>query len=169
MYAADGGYGEGSGAATLMELWTALAPFVDRYNQSKSADQPFIVPFVIQIDNSYDEPAGPDVRTAVPQFLVPPNTVMVARGTESERTRQALQLGFNKPFPLATGVAYCDSRYAHFDLRAHPGPGATVGWTLSSVAFDDLVHQLRIPATDYDPLKQVTSWWQPQLGNCALT
>jgi hypothetical protein len=137
-YGVDGGYHEGSGAATALDLWQAIEPLVLEHNQSQTATQ--IVPLAIQIDNGYSEPAGPGVTPSQPQLLVPPMAFWAANAAASERTRQALRLVFEKPFPLS-GAAFC-RRYVHFNLQPHPGPEATVGWTLSDVSFDDMVSQI---------------------------
>jgi len=114
-----------------------------------------------KIDNGYDEPAGPTPAPMQNQFVVPIVTFGVAGGAASERTRQQLGLVFDKPFPLGPGrQTYCGLRYAHFDLRAHPGPEATVGWSLSSISFDDMFQQFRSSAGQL-PLRTVQSWFEP--------
>ena len=158
-YAVDGGYHEGSGAATAMDLWSAIAPLVYAHNAANAAG-PYIVPFAIQIDNGYDEAAGPSPAPVQNQFLVPLLTFGVAGGTASERTRQQLELVFDKPFPVGADRLACYStRYAHFDLHAHPGPEATVGWSLSNVSFDDMVQQFGSPQGQL-PTNTVRSWFE---------
>jgi hypothetical protein len=141
-YAVDGGYHEGSGAATALDVWDAVAPSVLEYNAAHPTG-PYVVPFAVQIDNGYDEPAGPSPVPAQNQFVVPLLTYPLASGRASERTRQQFGLVFERPFEVAAGpLRYCGARYAHFDLHPHPGPEATVGWSLSTPSFVDMVEQL---------------------------
>ena len=73
-YLVDGGYHEGSAAATVLELWNALAPLVDEHN-SDAAAPAFIIPFLMQIDNGYGEPAAPGTVPPTPRSSVPLVTV----------------------------------------------------------------------------------------------
>ena len=164
-YVVDGGYHEGSGAATILELWLALAPLVERYNDDPTAPA-VIVPFLIQIDNGYNEPSGPGLVPSQPQFLVPLATFGGSWGAGQERARQAAQLSFVKPYDLALHDGrncYIESRYAHFALRPRPGPAAPLGWSLSDLSLDDLVDQFLTPDAADGPLdKLVENWFKPE-------
>jgi hypothetical protein len=171
-YVVDGGYLDGTGASTLLGLWSALAPLIDDHNRDPLS-RAFIVPFVIQIDNGYAEPSGPGEAAFNPQLLAPPKAFLSAHQASQAVSRQGLQLIFSKPFtvqqpPTAasssgrTGdVALCGSgdRYALFSLHAHPGPQARVGWIFSNVALGDLIQQLTADDDNKAALDEVSRWF----------
>jgi hypothetical protein len=170
-FVVDGGYLDGSAAATAVELWDALAPMVMAYNDAPNPA--YIAPFFIQIDNGYGQPAGPGAVPAKPQALVPLLATKAAIDGRKAMARQAAQLSFSQPFRVrqldleAQGHPVC--RYANFALRAHPGAQAPLGWTLSSESFDDLVAQFEqantpppgslARAAPLTPLQQVDGWF----------
>jgi hypothetical protein len=147
-FVVDGGYLEGSGTATLVDLWQALEPLVADHNRDP-ASTACIVPFFVQIDNSYLEPAGPGDVKAPPALL----GLQEASANKHNRngyttaSRQAAQIAFRQPFGLegitawdASGEEITD-RFALFSPRAHPGSEAPLGWTLSHASFSDLFDQ----------------------------
>jgi hypothetical protein len=140
-FVVDGGYHEGSGMETAVDVWSVLAPQVADYN-ARASSPVTIVPMLLQIDNGYDEPVAPGVTPIQPQALVPPATYLATRGAVESRSRQEGQIMFSQPYGLPTALWFCGDRYAHFALRAHPGPSAPLGWVLSDVSFDDFVSQL---------------------------
>ena len=148
-FVVDGGYLEGSGTATVVDLWASLAPLVTEHNLSPTATA-CIVPFFFQIDNSYLEPAGPGDTHAPPPLIVLQELSARSqnRNGYSNSSRQAAQIAFGGPFRLGgveimgpDGVEITD-RYVRFSPVAHPGATAPLGWTLSEVAFQDLFDQL---------------------------
>lgn len=151
-FVVDGGYLEGSGAATALELWAGLAPLVAAHNADAAATA-CIVPFFIQIDNGYDEPAGPRATTEPPQPLVPFSTLRASRLGRTAAARQAAQLAFDRRFTeggVEVWVTAPDGtteplehRYAHFATLAHPGEKAPLGWILSQASFDDLIGEFQ--------------------------
>lgn len=162
-FVVDGGYHEGSGAASALELWLSLEPMIRDYNSDKDKKNPaLIVPFLIQIDNSYREAAGPQQIIPSPELMVPLATLGHAAAANHERARQTAELEFNRPF--AAGACSVKDRYARFALRPHPGPTASLGWTLSNVSFDELVSQLTSEA-DQQVRQQVRSWFS--LASCS--
>lgn len=176
-YIVDGGYLENSAAATAIDLWTALAPLIEDHNRDPLAPA-YIVPFFIQIDNGYADPAGPGAVPAQPQFVVPLATYGAVSSGRQAMARQAAELIFSKPLAIEA-LVYSDtadgsaerrgwiktlavsgcSRYAHFSLRAHPGTEAPLGWTLADESFRDLADQLTTNAsqTQFD---QVDNWFK---------
>lgn len=158
-FVVDGGYLENSGAATALELWAALAPYVEEHNRHPSS-RAYIVPFFLQISNGYGEPAGPGDVPARPEFGVPLSTFGAARNGREAMARQGAQLLFEKPFAFGSGVI-C-GRYARFALRAHPGPQAPLGWTLSGESFEDLVTQFGAARAALRPRERVENWFKDQ-------
>jgi hypothetical protein len=162
-YVVDGGYQENSGAATALELWTALAPLVERHNNNP-LEPATIVPLFIQVDNGYGEPAGPGAVADEPQFTVPLTTYSAAAGARHAMARQAAEIVFSQPYAIraknGTSAGVCIAeRYAHFSLRAHPGPQAPLGWTLSETSFRDLVDQFKTNEAGQQPLELVNDWF----------
>lgn len=148
-FVVDGGYLEGSGTATALDLWDGLAPLVTAHNLDPSAAA-CIVPFFFQIDNSYLEPAGPGDTQAPPAFIGLQELSATNRSRDGYTTasRQEAQIAFGKAFTLG-GVEIIDpdgveleDRYVRFSPVSHPGAAAPLGWTLSDAAFDDLFGQL---------------------------
>lgn len=162
-YIVDGGYLEGSGTSTILALWDALAPLVEAHNRDPAAPAA-IVPVLLQIDNGYSEPSAPGATEPPPQFVAPATTLGAARSGNEAVARQNAQLAFTRPFPTDDRGDDALVRYAYFPLRAHPGPRATLGWTLSPVAFDDLVDQYGLlnPCADTaSPAAVVDAWFAP--------
>lgn len=180
-YVVDGGYHEASAAATIADVWNAVAPLVEANNSDPNAPA-YIVPYMMQIDNGYSEPAGPSEVPYTPQLLVPLVTLRGASlAANQERARETAQVLFKHRFFVAerrerggqSRVCYFASgnRYALFALRPHPGPSAPLGWTLSGIAIDDLKYQLDHPLVsessgeqvENNPLKTVRQWNNPTL------
>jgi hypothetical protein len=147
-FVVDGGYLEGSGTATALAIWNGLAPMVVHHNQDPSATS-CIVPFFVQIDNSYLEPSGPG-DTKAPPGLVGLQEAIANKNNRNGFTvdaRQAAQVAFGQAFTLggitvrgSNGEELAD-RYARFSPVAHPGATAPLGWTLSEASFRDLFGQ----------------------------
>jgi hypothetical protein len=139
----DGGYLEGSGTGTLLSLWPALADLVNHYNARLDAPA-YIVPVLLQIDSGYTEPSAPGVASTL-EFLAPVTTLLAVRASNEALARQGAQVLFSDPFRVSTttpaGCVRYGGRFAHFPLRAHPGPQAQLGWILSPAAFSDLLDQ----------------------------
>ena len=153
-----------SGAGTAMDLWAALAPHVAAHNRSASASA-CVVPFFVQIDNGYLEPAGPGDESAPPGFLGLQELAAfaAARAGVTAAARQAAQIAFDGEFDLGglhvttpDGETLTD-RYARVTTLAHPGSEAPLGWTLSRAAFDDLVDQL---GRNQEILDEISNWFQ---------
>jgi hypothetical protein len=165
-FVVDGGYLEGSGAGTAVDLWSAMEPLVTQYNESH-ADQPCVVPFFVQIDNGYIEPSSTDSRPPDVIGLQELMNLSKRSGIQAVAAQQAAQLAFGKPFtggvdavmgpPDANGNrSAVANRYALFATRAHPGSEPSLGWTLSNASFDDLVEQYR---ADPAPASEVAGWF----------
>ncbi len=149
-FVVDGGYLEGSGTATVLDFWHALAPLIAEHNRSPEATA-CIVPFFVQIDNSYLDPQAPGDVEAPPELL----GLQEASANRRNRngftiaSRQAAQVAFRQPFSLG-GVtitldgSVVDDRFALFSLRSHPGAEAPLGWTLSDGSFTDLFSQYEL-------------------------
>jgi hypothetical protein len=147
----DGGYLEGSGAGTLLDLWRALEPMVEQHN---AAGGVCVVPFAVHIDNGY-ESTRPIGSSGSNEFTAP---VVAYTGAQTGRlaaARAALALAFDQPLmaaghPLTVtaiddGVALpVESRFARITTWAHPGVQAPLGWSLSRASIDDLRGQLLI-------------------------
>lgn len=172
-FVVDGGYLEGSGTATILDLWHALAPLITEHNLDRTSDT-CIVPFFVQIDNSYLEPAGPGDTKEPPRFLGLQE--LSARGQVREgyttASRQAAQIAFGRPFRLGNvRVGFTEeapagedpiaeeltSRYVRFSPRAHPGPQAPLGWTMSRTSFADLFSQF---GGNADSIREFDMWFQ---------
>ena len=155
----DGGYLESAGAATVVDLWTALEPLITQHNRDPRAPA-YIVPVMIQIDNGHLDPVGPDDSPAPPQFLAPVNGVIASRNGNNALNRQSAQVIFSQPYTLyfddaGQPVTWCHQRYVNFSLLAHPGPQARLGWLLSEVGFEDLISQMEAAP---DALRLIDRW-----------
>ena len=148
-FVVDGGYNEGSGAGTVTELWQRLEPNIEAFNQEHDV---CIVPFLIQIDNGYENPGAAPAGSSPIEVLVPIRTLLASQFGRIANAREQAAIEFDRPLdvggrrvvvtdPSGTRIV---SRYARITTRAHPGVQAPLGWTLSNASFDDLRSQLTI-------------------------
>jgi hypothetical protein len=138
----DGGYGENTGAGSVLELWQSLRPLVDEYNGDPSHGA-CLVPVLLQIQSGYGPPADMP-STGQAELAVPPKGILRAPNGFTVWQRNAAQLAVLDPLPF-TGSATQKARqgvYAHVYPYAHPGAEAPLGWTLSDEARNDLRAQL---------------------------
>jgi hypothetical protein len=147
-YVVDGGYLDTSGASPVLELMTDLGPLVERWNANKAHAGRCVVPVMIQIDNGFSAAKTPG-RPG--ELLVPPKTVLAARGAREAEARIGGALAFS-------GARGAPDRWAHFVNQAHPGPKAPLGWAQSRVSEDELVRQLAQNGAAFD---KVARWLQP--------
>jgi hypothetical protein len=163
-FVVDGGYLDGSGTATALDVWNALAPMLTNHNLDPDATA-CVVPFFVQIDNSYLEPSGPGDTKAPPRFVVLQELSAFGRssGGYTTTSRQAAQIAFGRAFTLGgvdittsagTGL---DDRYVRLSPVAHPGAEAPLGWTLSDAAFQDLFDQYE---RNRSAIREVESWFE---------
>lgn len=143
-YVVDGGYFDNSGALALLDLWRTLEPLVTEEN---AGDGPCVVPVFVQLDNDFEaEPApGPDARPL--ELLVPPAVIFGGIGSRETAARAEAAATFDRPAPLAgqdvtAGGVPIDHLWVRLSPRAHPGPQAPLGWTLSESSFTDMRHEL---------------------------
>jgi hypothetical protein len=138
----DGGYGDNTGAGSVLELWQSIRPLVDQYNGDPGHGA-CIVPALLQIQSGYGPSA--DVPSAAQRELsVPPKGILHAPNGFTVWQRNAAQLAILDPLPF-TGSATQPAREGVFALvypYAHPGAEAPLGWTLSDEARIDLRGQL---------------------------
>ena len=138
----DGGYGENTGAGSVLELWEAIRPLVDQYN-GDPGHAACIVPALLQIQSGYG-PSADVPSTAQGELTVPPKGLMHAPNGFTVWERNAAQLAVLDPLPF-TGSETEAARqgvYARVYPYAHPGAEAPLGWTLSDEARSDLRAQL---------------------------
>ncbi len=162
----DGGYLEGSGAGTVMELWDHLEPRVAAWNADPA--RACIVPFFLQIDNGYENPV-PRSGAHPPELLVPLATLLGSQFGRIANAREQAAIEFDLPLMSTTGAVSIlsggrpiQSRYARMVTRAHPGVQAPLGLTLSDASIDDLRNQLAI-AENQQELAEVNAWFDGHL------
>ena len=161
-FVVDGGYNEGSGAGTLTELWQRLEPNVEAFNQDHDA---CIVPFLIQIDNGYENPGAAPAGSSPIEVLVPIRTLVASQFGRIANAREQAAIEFDRPLDVGgKPIVVTDpsgrqitSRYARITTRAHPGVQAPLGWTLSNASFDDLRSQLTIEENRAE-LAEIQRW-----------
>jgi hypothetical protein len=159
----DGGYFDNTGASAIVEIWDALAPVVVAYNRQDTGV--CLEPFLLQIDNHYADPPGPDPKKRTAEFQVPLKAVSGVRVGHEANARQASTEAFTQPDrPLLRtkdGEDFFVLRYAHVYPRAHPGTRAPLGWTLSETSMEDLQDQLDAdpPPGEQHPLDTAALWF----------
>ena len=161
-YVVDGGYSEGSGAGTVTELYQRLEAYIERFNASHDA---CVVPFLIQIDNGYENPRSAPVGTSPVELLLPIRTLLASQFGRMANAREQAAIEFDRPLEVGgSPVTVRDvfgtpitSRYARITTRAHPGVQAPLGWTLSGASFNDLLSQLTIEENQ-DELDEIQQW-----------
>jgi hypothetical protein len=116
------------------------------------------VPFLIQIDNGFED-SGSQLNASRPKELtLPLGTVFAARIARAAQARAGAAILFNEPFAGARiRRKQLSDRYAHFVNQAHPGPRAPLGWAQSRASEDELRSQLR-QAKNLDALREVRGW-----------
>ena len=164
-YVVDGGYLEGSAAGTVTELWNQLEPRVAAVNADR-ASPVCIVPFLIQIDNGYENPEAGASGAAPRETLVPLTALLESQFGRIAQAREQAAIDFDRPFesggaPISvvnrrTGEEIA-SRYARVVTRAHPGIQAPLGWTLSNASMDDLKAQLLLEENEME-LAEIERW-----------
>jgi Patatin-like phospholipase len=166
-YVVDGGYSEGSGAGTITEMYQRLERDIDAFNATNDA---CIVPFLIQIDNGYENPGAAPVGTAPVELLVPFRTLLASQFGRIANAREQAAIEFDRPLeiagaPVTVRSAFgteITSRYARITTKAHPGVQAPLGWTLSNASFDDLKSQLTID-DNLRELREIQRWLNQEL------
>jgi hypothetical protein len=164
----DGGYFDDSGDSPLTEMLPDLNREIEAFNAA--ADGACVVPFMVQIDNGYQTPAGP-VRDPKPpnELLVPPLTIKEDTGLsgENQHMREELALQFQGGYDTAHGAVTLDgsplpTRYVRLTPQAHPGSQAPLGWVLSKQTMDDLFHQLN-SGSNVDGMNRIRDWLSSDL------
>ena len=156
-YVVDGGYLDTSGASPLVELSARLGPLIDLWNARHAADSGCVVPFMIQIDNGFEDEGKARPSRRPPELTLPLTTVFEARIGRAAQARAAAGLLFNQPFPATIGETPADDRYAHFVNQAHPGPRAPLGWVQSRASEQELRDQ-RVQRKNRQALAEVRQW-----------
>jgi hypothetical protein len=160
-FVVDGGYLETSGASPIVEMWERLETLVVRHNL---ANRRCVVPYMIQIDNGYEDDAAAAATARPSELFAPAQTIVAARGARAAQAKAAAALAFNQPFESA-GRRFRD-RYAHFVIQTHAGPKAPLGWALSQSARRELADQLRQPKNE-KALEEVRRWLTSKGLECA--
>lgn len=164
-YVVDGGYLEGSAAGTVTELWDQIEPRVAAVNADPAAPV-CVVPFLIQIDNGYENPEAGGSGASPRETLVPITALLGSQFGRIAQAREQAAIDFDRPFESAgqpitvvdhdTGAEIA-SRYARVVTRAHPGIQAPLGWTLSNASMDDLRAQLLLEENQME-LAEIARW-----------
>ena len=146
----------------MTELWSRIGGFVDAFNTQHAA---CVVPFLIQIDNGYENPGAAVTGTSPIEILVPLQAIFSSQFGRIANEREQAAIAFDRPMEIngspiavyASDGKKIASRYARITTRAHPGIQAPLGWTLSSASFDDLRSQLTI-AENVIELSEIQTW-----------
>jgi hypothetical protein len=152
----DGGYLEGSGIASLLELWDILEPVVASHNRAVAGSTsripvPYVVPLFALLDNHYSSVAVSAPPGRVREITAPlvgrsaPQTVV-----RSSVLEQAALLRFAGSPPglsadsraVLSNGACIDVRSFHVAPRKRPGVEAPLGWVLSDYSTNNLDVQL---------------------------
>jgi hypothetical protein len=155
----DGGYLDTSGASPVNEMMEALRPKIDEWNTTHADAGSCVVPFLIQIDNGFEDASPPTAPRRPSELTLPLTTVLASRIGRAAQARAEAALSFELPFAgaLVDEEAVRD-RYAHFVNQAHAGPGAPLGWTQSNYSEQELRSQRRQPK-NLEALLEVRSWF----------
>lgn len=156
-YVVDGGYLDTSGASPLVEMSGGLLPLIEGWNRRREGAQ-CVVPFLIQIDNGFEDSGSERNASRPKELTLPLGTVFAARIARAAQARAGAAILFNEPFPGARiRQRQLSDRYAHFVNQAHPGPRAPLGWAQSRASEDELRSQLR-QAKNLDALREIRGW-----------
>lgn len=159
-YVVDGGYLDTSGADPALAAYLAIEKAIEDYN-AREPDS-CVVPYFLQLDNGYVDPATPPKSARPPnQLLAPVQTLWASTGLQSraERARSHAAEIFTRPFETVPGQdesAVVGSRYARIVPTSHPGVEAPLGWTLSEESQRDLEKELYV--SNKTTIGTVKSW-----------
>jgi hypothetical protein len=141
-YDVDGGYYENSGLLTLVQMWDALAPVVDAYNEGElppgaAPVGSTVQPWIVLLDNHYRSSA----ISAPPKR---PLELLVPLITKSETLSQtALEQVASAAMSQADDDPATAPTYFRLAPATEPGVTAPLGWVLSQQTRDDLNCELR--------------------------
>lgn len=158
-YIVDGGYVDTSAAESAIGVWLALEPMIQFYNSSHL--DTCVVPYFVQLDNSYLPTQAPRVKHKPPNQITAPLTALfqtTGLKSRSQRARAWAAEKFTLPFPRGRGdePRSYNNRYALIAPRGHPGVEAPLGWTLSDESRRDLERQLY--DENFSAITKVRSW-----------
>jgi hypothetical protein len=146
----DGGYLEGSGLAALLELWSAVEPFVAAKNHDVTAKPKdklsYVVPLVVLLDNHYSVQA-PEPKIHPVNELVAPLIGNRARTTAARMAtlQQAALVRFTGPppgTPMQVASPALPTRSFLVAPRTEPQMAAPLGWVLSEMSMQSMRTQL---------------------------
>ena len=163
LFGVDGGYFDNTAASPVLEIWDALEPKVLAFNR-EDTDR-CIVPVLLQLDNSYVDPAAPDSPRRPLELAAPLQTFGATRAGREANSRQAAALRFGRRFGDVRRVragAEDVVRYVHLFPQRHPGTTAPLGWTLSRPSMKSLRDQL-YAGENAAELEEVRRWFHPRL------
>ncbi|GIH03803.1 hypothetical protein Rhe02_18700 [Rhizocola hellebori] len=146
----DGGYLEGSGMLSALQIYQAVNPLVAKHNRQAIAsteNQPLIVPFFLAIGNGYRSEAEIPLRPREPELHAP---IAAAHAKEAVGNPQRLEVqaraAFGGALPGTNGpdLKICrGNRFAAAAPTSRPEVTAPLGWALSQYAQTTLDEQWR--------------------------
>ncbi|MBK7819908.1 MAG: hypothetical protein IPJ61_02235 [Tessaracoccus sp.] len=128
----DGGYAEGSGLGSLVDLaprLLAVAP---------NDDVP-VLPIVVYLDNGRGSDLAPPPPGTLPELLVPPLGLQNSRGSQQSPTAW-----LQRAKELSVGRTTRPPRVFVVAQDSVPGVQAPLGWVLSSASRSDMDRSIRI-------------------------
>lgn len=147
----DGGYLEGAASSTALELWYAIDERVDRNNNGKH--EHCVVPYFIQIDNSFQDDAPDPIPDRPGQFSGLLDLLGTLSNTRALAARAAASAEFALPFDAISDQS---RRYVQLIPRIHAGSLPPLSWSLSSRSIEDLAAQLSANASK---IEKIASWY----------
>jgi hypothetical protein len=151
----DGGYVEGTGARSALDLWRAIEPLVARHNRAAwRRDRRrgrLVVPVYVQLDNHYSAVAAAAPPGRTQELIVPEAAKLRANSNDDRAIEQEIRAAFSAPIPGVPRLS-CEiltsgrprlGRYVRIAPVVSPGLPAPLAWTLSKMSRDDLLQQLR--------------------------
>lgn len=128
----DGGYAEGSGLGSLVDL----AP---RLLAAAPDDDVPVLPVVVYLDNGRGSDLAPPPPGTLPELLVPPLGLQNSRGSQQSPTAW-----LQRAKELSAGRATRAPRIFVVAQDSVPGVQAPLGWVLSSASRADMDRSIRI-------------------------
>ncbi len=142
-FVVDGGYVDTSAAESAIALWRAIEPRVDAFN--RESPDACVVPYFVQLDNSYLSTTSPPDKENPPNQLVAPAIALwqtTGLASRAERARAYAAHLFTEPASSVADPGRAADRYALLAPRNHPGAKAPLGWTLADASRRDLEREL---------------------------
>ncbi len=142
-YAVDGGYIEGSGILTALQMWVGVQQQVREHN-AKGVN--CIEPWLVVLSSGYQSSASAADPGRPLELVLPVSTFLAANPVTTAALEQTSAAVFDRksiPCGPAAPSAKSQPHVVHLSLSTSPEVAAPLGWVLSAQTLDNMCGQLK--------------------------